>query len=204
MRRTTRNNIMLAKNRGTKVREGKREDLPIFYRILKETSQRRRFGVESEEFYMDLWRFLEPKGHIKLFVAENEGEPVSSLLVIPFGDTVVAKKHAWIGCKSWLRPNELLFWKAIEWSMDNGFLHFDMDGINYLNALALLEGKHLPKAILCSGTRFKLGFGGSIVLLQPAYECVSGGFLRLILRTSSSLVGLHNAAGMFDRVLFRD
>ena len=203
MRRTTRNNIRQAENQGITIREGKEDDVPIFYQLLKATSQRRQFKVECREYYMNLWRLLEPTNHVKLFMAEYEGEVLSSLLTIPFGKTVVAKRVGWIGTKKWLRPNELLFWQAIKWSMENGFEHFDLDCIDLSAALALLEGNRLPSYVASSDTQFKLGFGGSVELLPATYEYISSRVLRLFSHASVSLLATSNLTTLLDFALLK-
>jgi len=190
MRRTTRNNIQLAQDQGIRVREGKGEDIAVFYELLKATSQRRKFDIEDKDYYLNLWRLLEPHAHVKLFIAEYEHEALSGMLTIAFGDTVVAKRFGWIGTMRWLRPNELLFWKAMEWSSANGYHFFDLDGIDVSAAIALLQGECLPRFLRYSDTRFKLGLGGCAVLLPSTYEFVSNRTLGLLLETSSSLLGI--------------
>jgi lipid II:glycine glycyltransferase (peptidoglycan interpeptide bridge formation enzyme) len=200
---TTRNNIRLAENQGAKVRDGREEDVEVFHRLVTATSRRRKFTPESHEYYEGLWRHLEPSRHIKLFLTEYEGEVVSGLLVIPFGKTVVAKRFGWSGSKKWLRPNELLYWKAIRWSKENGFHFFDFDGIDVAGALAIRSGASLPKSLVNDPTRFKLGFGGSIVLLPPSYEFLSSAAVRLVLQISTASIGSDKLAEMLHRTFLR-
>ena len=49
----------------------------------------------------------------KPLAPELGDEPVSAMLAIPFGDTVVYKRGAWTGEHGALRPNEALHWAAI-------------------------------------------------------------------------------------------
>lgn len=201
MRRTTRNNIRLGHDRGVRVRVGEERDLNIFHELLKSTSRRHKFTPESRDNCLNLWRHLEPSRHIMLFLAEYRGEVLSGLLAIPFGDTVMMKMFGWSGSKKWLRPNELLVWKAIEWSKEEGFIYFDLDGIHISAALALLSGACLPEPVKSSGTRFKLGFGGSAVLLPATYEYISNRAMRALSRKLFPEHGNRDLSPMLHRVL---
>ena len=192
MRRTTRNNIRIAEDRGITVREARENDIDVFFRLLEATSCRRHFLIPRESYYQDLWRSLEPGKHIKMFMAEHEGEVLSSLLTIPFGDTVVVINLVWSGQKKWLRPNELLFWKAIDWSRVSGFRTFSFGGMNLSIAKALIAGSSPPPSLVNSNTRFILGFGGSIVLVPSRYEYVPIRLLGKLMESSNSILGRYN------------
>lgn len=173
MRRTTRNNIRLGCDQGIWIREGREADLAFSHRLLEATGRRHKGVPESKEYYLDLWKHLEPSNHVKLFLAEYQGDLLSSVLVIPYGNMVAMKVFAWSGGRRWLRPNELLIWRAIRWSKENGFLNFDLNGIHISAARALLSGQSLPESEKSTTTRFKLGFGGSIVFLPATYEYIA-------------------------------
>jgi peptidoglycan pentaglycine glycine transferase (the first glycine) len=200
MRRTTRNNIRIAEDRGITVREGNESDVGVFYKLLEVTSRRRHFHLEPKQYYLDLWRQLKPLQLIQMFVAEHEGEVLSSLLTFPFGDSVSVGKFVWIGSKKWLRPNEMLFWKAIEWSIGNGFRNFDFGGVNLPLAVALSGDSHPPAPVINSNTRFIMGFGGSIVVLPSAYELVPNQLLGWLLRTSSSILDRYSLTKVIRRI----
>jgi lipid II:glycine glycyltransferase (peptidoglycan interpeptide bridge formation enzyme) len=192
MRRTTRNNIRIAEDRGVTIRQGNEDDLEGFYRLLVVTSRRQRFQIQGKEYYLNLWRLLEPHKHIKMFIAEYAGEMLSCLMTIPFGDSVVVKNFVWIGDKKWLRPNELLFWKVIDWSRANGFHRFDFGGINLSVAQALLGDSSPSASATNSNTRFILGFGRSIVLLPSTYEYVPNQMLDSLLNGCCSILSRYD------------
>ncbi|HTY38483.1 MAG TPA: peptidoglycan bridge formation glycyltransferase FemA/FemB family protein [Bacteroidota bacterium] len=201
MRRTTRNNIRLARDRGITIRDGTIADLGQFCQLLEATARRQRFTAPSYSYFARLWNCLDPAKHIKLFVAECQGAPISSLLTIPFGDRVVALAFGWSGSMGRLRPNELLIWKAIEWSKANGYTIFDMDGIHIAAAHALLNGKPLPEFLRSDPTRFKLGFGGSITVLQPTFEYAPNWAVRMLLRKLSFILGARRLTSLLERIL---
>ena len=86
MQQKTRYNIRLAVKKGVKVRRGTREDLPEFYRVLTETTERDRFLVRAYSYFEDLYDSLVPVGMGELFIAEYEGEIISGTLAFVIGD----------------------------------------------------------------------------------------------------------------------
>ncbi len=204
MRRTTRNNIRQAEGLGIRVREGTLADMSIFSDLMERTARRQEFVARPLAYYISMWTSLNPAHHIKLFLAEYQGEPISSLLVIPFGDTVMVEAVGWSGPRSRLRPNELLLWKGIEWAKNEGYRQFDLAGIHISAAHALLSGKSLPEDLKSDATRFKLGFGGSIVMKPPTFEYIPNRALRLFLRKSSSIIGKRDLTSLLQEVLSKN
>lgn len=178
MKSKTRYNVRLGLRRGITVREGTEADLATFYRILSATGQRQNFVSASEAYFGELWDTLYGRGLCKLFLAEFEGEPVSGMLAITFGDTVIYKRGAWSGEHGKLRPNEAMHWTAIEWAKTAGFHYYDFDGINRAVAETIVRDEPLPPEASETVTRFKLGFGGEIRLLPETYSYIDSRLLR--------------------------
>ena len=105
MKSKTRYNIRLGRKKGIVVREETADDLPEFYRILTDTSQRQSFSTYSEAYYREMNRIFGQFGYFKLFLAEYQGEPVSAMFAISFGDTVLFKRGGWSGRHGNRRPN---------------------------------------------------------------------------------------------------
>lgn len=180
MKRQTRQNIRRGEQRGIQVREGQESDLPAFHRLYAATNERYGTRPYSKEYFADMWHILEPSGLLKLFLATHDTEPVSALLTIPFGDTVVASKLGWSGLQGDSRPNEVLFWEAIKWAKVNGYRFFDLEGIDVEGAKAVLEGRPLPEALQETPTRFKLSFGGEVVLYPGPCDYVRHRLFRWV------------------------
>jgi lipid II:glycine glycyltransferase (peptidoglycan interpeptide bridge formation enzyme) len=125
-------------------------------------------------------------------MAEFNQVPISSLLVIPFGNTVIAKILGWSGEYSNLRPNDAIFWCAIRWSKLHGYRYFDLEGIDIGGAKAILAGNSLPEFLQHSPDFLKLGFGGQVVLYPPAYDMVYNPVFRWIYHKASPKVGGHS------------
>jgi peptidoglycan pentaglycine glycine transferase (the first glycine) len=180
MKGKTRYNLRLGQRRGIAVREGGAEDLDTFYRLLVATGQRQRFPVQSREHFAEMWRLFAPPGHLKLFLAEHEGEAISAALTIPFGDTVTYKRGAWSGRQGNVHANEVLHWAAIGWARAHGYRYYDLEGIDAQTARRVASGEVEVGAGPRSVTAFKLGFGGKVVLSPGNYDYVSNPLLRQV------------------------
>ncbi len=180
MKPKTRYNIRLGERKGIIVREGKEHDLSTFYRLLMVTGQRQNFPSNSYEYFYKIWRIFSPYGYLKLFLAEYQDEAVSSLLAIPFGDTVTYWRGGWSSYHGNRRPNEILHWTAIKWAKSHGYRYYDFEGIDPIVAKTLMDGKSLAKESTETVTRFKLGFGGRVIFLPDNYDYIPNPSIRWI------------------------
>lgn len=178
MKRQTRQNIRTAEKRGVVVRRGSALDLPIFNRLGATHTARLGYARPSDEYYEELWRAFAPRGHIELFIAEYEDEPVAALLTIPFADTVRHVERAWSGEYGELRPNELLIWESIKWAKSEGYRFADPGGITRHIAEAILSGQDTPVSASQTAQAFKMKFGGQLVLDPVAHDWVYNPVLR--------------------------
>lgn len=178
MKSKTRYNVRLSQRKGITVREGTLADIPAFHHLISETGKRQNFVPDSQEYFANMMQILGPHGHFKLLFAEYEGEMVSAMLAIPFGDTVIYKRGAWAGIHGDKRPNEAMHWAAIQWAKEQGYRYYDFDGIEPPVAKLVLQGEPIPEEMLQTVTRFKLGFTDGVVLLPLAYEYLYNPVLR--------------------------
>jgi peptidoglycan pentaglycine glycine transferase (the first glycine) len=178
MSKWTRRNIRRGQTHGVAVREGDESDLDTFSRLKLSGRARKnnRYAIRPHAYYADMWRIFRPGGHIQLLVAEYGGEPVSAMLAIAFGDTVFAHSTAWSGVHGAHKPNEVLEWEAIKWAKQHGYHFFDFEGIQRHVADSIANGMPLKDEIP-KVAKFKLGFGGQIVLLPGAYDYVPNALL---------------------------
>jgi lipid II:glycine glycyltransferase (peptidoglycan interpeptide bridge formation enzyme) len=180
MSKGMRNAIRRSQKRGIVVREGTREDLAAFHRLLSMTGQRVGFSPFELDYFQGMWDILEPEGCMQVFVGELDGEPVNAQVCVPFGDTVVAKQIGWSGEHSRLHPNEALDWFTIQWAKAKGYRYYDLEGIKRPAAQAIVSGQPLPEKYAESPTAFKLRFGGEVQLYPGAYCLISNPILRAL------------------------
>ena len=181
MRASTRSNIRKADRKGVKARIGGREDLATFGALVEETARRQGFSPYPGSYYERMWTLFEEDDRACLLMAEVAGRVLAAILVIGYGDTATYKMGAWSGERSSIHPNELLHWTAIEWAQARGYRFYDLEGVPVGVATALLEGDE-PEQAREGTTRFKLGFGGEVILLPPTYDYAYGRLLAAALR----------------------
>ena len=70
MRQNTRNTIKKAEKIGIDVKEVDYEHLNIFYKILKDTGERRDFHVRDISYYQEMYKLFSPRNEVKFFVTE--------------------------------------------------------------------------------------------------------------------------------------
>ncbi|MCE7986083.1 MAG: peptidoglycan bridge formation glycyltransferase FemA/FemB family protein [Caldilinea sp. CFX5] len=162
--------IRYAMSKDLSVREGCSADIDTFYTLLTEVAKRRKGKIYTKAYYKNMWCILHQTGHLRLFVLEYQGKPVTMHWVIGFGDTLVSKLAAWSGEHGELHPNELLEWWVIQWAKAQGYRYYDFEGIQPAAAKALLANQPLPDNLVQSATSFKLSFGGQPVIFPQAVD----------------------------------
>jgi peptidoglycan pentaglycine glycine transferase (the first glycine) len=169
MKRQTRQNVNRGGRQGVTTREGTEADLPTFYELHVATSERQRFTPYPEEYFTRMWDVFSEQDLIHLIMAEYQGTPVSALLLISFGNTVIPKTLGWSGEHGKRRPNDAIFWAAIQWAKGHGYHAYDMEGIDRQGAELMLSGEPLPEELRHTPDFFKLGYGGAVTLMPQAY-----------------------------------
>jgi lipid II:glycine glycyltransferase (peptidoglycan interpeptide bridge formation enzyme) len=130
MHQKTRYNIRLAQKKGVVIRRGLREDLPVFYEVLIETTQRDNFLVRSLSYFEDLYDTLVPKGYAELFIAEYDGKVVAGTLAMRAGDKVWYVYGASSNTHRNVMPNYLIQWEMICWAKGLGCSLYDFRGVS--------------------------------------------------------------------------
>ena len=173
LRATTRRRVRQARKQGVTVRSGRAGDLPVLQAILDATGRRQGFAPYPADYYRRMWSVFGTSGHARLMIAEHEGVPLSAMLLIAFGDTVIYKIGGWADVKgSPSGANELMHWTAIAWAHEAGYRYYDFEGIPVDVAQALRDGKPAnPQGVAF----FKLGFGGDAVLYPGTYDLLPAG-----------------------------
>jgi lipid II:glycine glycyltransferase (peptidoglycan interpeptide bridge formation enzyme) len=184
MRKKTRQHIRKGIREGVTIAEGDEDDLGIVYRLHVATAERKGLvPVYPERYFAKLWKAFRPPGSARIFLATYQGEPLSALFALAFGNRAYTMAVAWSGRHSDRRPNELLHWSALKWAKRNGYSFWDFSSIDPRAARAILDGRSLPDDVRGSTTFFKLGFGGDVVLFPRTYELVFNPLLRSAYRT---------------------
>jgi len=178
MKRQTRQKIRRSTHAGITTREGTEDDLPSFNQLHGTTSKRQGFTPYPKEYFPRMWEVFSNQGLISLIIAEYQCNPVSAVLLVSYGNTVIGKAFGWSGHYAKRKPNDAVLWAAIQWAKAHGFHYFDMGGIDRKGAELILSGQPLPEPLHRTPDMFKLGYGGSPILLPQSYIFVPCLLLR--------------------------
>ncbi len=161
MKSKWRYNIRLAARKGVQVRAGGADDLVLLYRMYQETSQRNRFPIRPEGYYLDVWGTFIRAGMAQPLIAEVEGEPVAMLILFYLHDRAWYLYGASRSVHRDRMPNHLLQWEAIRRAKERGCTVYDLWGApDRLDESDPMWGVYL----------FKRGFGAELVRHIGAYD----------------------------------
>ena len=145
----TRYNIRLAGRKGVEIREGSREDLKDFHKIMVETGNRDDFIIRSLDYFERMYDVLAPN-HMKLLMAYYEGQPIAGIIPIMYGNKTWYLYGASSNSHRNLMPNYLLQWTMIKEAIANGNDVYDFRGVS-----GVVDENHPQYGLY----RFKKGFG---------------------------------------------
>jgi len=145
----TRYNVRLAIKKGVEVREGTREDLKDFHKIMVETGSRDGFIIRSLEYFELMYDKLAPE-HMRLLMAYHEGAPISGVIEIFYGNKTWYAYGASSNSYRNLMPNYLLQWEMIKASIARKNDIYDLRGVS-----GVVDENHPQYGLY----RFKKGFG---------------------------------------------
>ncbi|MBE0656238.1 MAG: GNAT family N-acetyltransferase [Bryobacteraceae bacterium] len=184
MTANTRREVRQAIRRGIRVREGKREDLPVFFELMRSSCRRQQTRPNPGDVasLFRLWDAAESQNCIRLLLAEHEGVPLGGLVCIQFGRTMSAWKKGWREMKGHPRPNELLNYECLKWAAENGCDQVDFGSFDDVMAVAVLRGEPVSEESKASRHFFNMRFGGRPAILPAAMIYIPNPLLRLAYR----------------------
>ena len=145
----TRYNIRLATKKGVTIKEGTREDLKDFHKIMQITGERDKFMIRPLSYFEKMYDELYPN-HMKVLMAYYEGKPISGIIDIMYGNKVWYLYGASSNEHRNLMPNYLLQWEGIKYAIENKKDVYDFRGVS-----GVLDESHPQYGLY----RFKKGFG---------------------------------------------
>lgn len=176
----TRRKIRQARKNNVSIREGEKEDLPIFFELMATTCRRQSVAPNpsSPLLLQALWDAFRPGHHIDIAFAVHNGEILAGVLCILFGNRVTIWKKGWSESGGEFRPNDFLHENVISKAHRDHFAIFDFAGMDRENALSLLSGNPLSDSQKKSRDVFNLRFGGVPKLLPQAMIYMKSNVLR--------------------------
>lgn len=105
-------------------------DLRAWYGLYLETMRRNCVAARSYRFFVALWELMQPKGMMRLLLAEHDTGSgpriIAGYVIFTFGHTVTYAFGASRACDLALRPNDVILWKAIQEASLEGYRFLDL------------------------------------------------------------------------------
>lgn len=144
----TRYNIRLAMKKGVEIREGKKEDLKDFHKIMIETGERDEFTIRPLSYFEKMFDCMAPE-HLKLLMAYHENTPIAGIILILYGNKSCYLYGASSNKERNLMPNYLLQWEGIKDAIREKREVYDFRGVS-----GVVDENHPQYGLY----RFKKGF----------------------------------------------
>ena len=125
----TRYNVRLAIKKGVEVKEGTREDLKDFHKIMVETGARDGFIIRPLSYFQKVYDSMGEE-HARVYIAEFEGEAIAATLPIYYGNKVWYLYGGSSNKHRNLMPNYLIQWEMIKWAVENKCDWYDFRGVS--------------------------------------------------------------------------
>ena len=145
----TRYNVRLAIKKGVTIKEGTKEDLKDFHKIMIETGSRDGFIIRSLDYFEKMYDSMAPD-HMKLLMAYHDNIPIAGTIPIMYGNKTWYLYGASSNSYRNLMPNYLLQWEMIKMSIARKDEIYDFRGVS-----GVVDKDHPQYGLY----RFKKGFG---------------------------------------------
>jgi serine/alanine adding enzyme len=127
--RSKKNHINKAKKLNLAIEEmDNRRQLPLFYRLVKETYRHARIPLAHISLFESAFDVLSSRGMIKFFLARYQGQYIAAQVFLLFKSLV----YAWYAGASrrylTFHPNEYITWQVLKWGKNQGYQVFDFGG----------------------------------------------------------------------------
>ena len=139
----------MAKKKGVIVKDGTRDYLKEFHKIMVETGKRDDFIIRPLSYFEKMYDELAPE-HMKVLMAYHEDQPIAGIIPIMYGNKTWYLYGASSNQHRNLMPNYLLQWYMIEESIKMGKDVYDFRGVS-----GVVDETHPQYGLY----RFKKGFG---------------------------------------------
>ena len=128
-------NVRLAARKGVVVKEGTKEDLKDFHKIMVETGTRDGFITRPLSYFEKMYDNMVPGGHMKLLMAYYENKPIAGVIPIFYGNKTWYLYGASSNQHRNLMPNYLLQWEMIKIIHNMDYIDLNKDLEQHLQNL---------------------------------------------------------------------
>lgn len=122
-----RRNARNAQERGVQITRGNSQaDIDAFYHLHLHERHRQGLPVQPKKFFVQIRKLLFEKDLGSILFAVKDGKAIASILLLHYGQVLTYKFGASDRSSLVFRPNDLLFWTAIQWGCENHYEFFDL------------------------------------------------------------------------------
>ena len=126
LRHSTRNNVRKAQKSGVVITKGREsEDMEKFYKLNVQTRKKHGLPPQPLSFFRKFHEHIIAPGQGSIVTAHYNGQCISGVICMEFGDTVILKYAAAAVDSLGVRPNNLLIWELIQRYRDEKFQTID-------------------------------------------------------------------------------
>jgi lipid II:glycine glycyltransferase (peptidoglycan interpeptide bridge formation enzyme) len=164
MKPKTRYNIRLARKRGVKVFLGSPRQLPTFYDLYRQTSERNRFPLCEYRHFSALFSALSSHTdfcQILFLLATHDADPLAGAIIAISGKTATYLFGASSDKKRNVMGPYSVHWTTMQIARARGCLRYDLGAVS--------PGKD-PEHPYFGMYRFKTGFGGKIIHQSGSWD----------------------------------
>jgi lipid II:glycine glycyltransferase (peptidoglycan interpeptide bridge formation enzyme) len=175
MKAKARQNIRHGIRGGLQMREGNREDIDTFYRLMTATCDRRQAQPLFQDigYFYHIWDHFCKNQQVRIFIVSLADEPVCAAFAFPFGNILYMWQFGWSGRYGNLNPSSVLVWNTIEWAREKGFRYYDFVSVDTEISRVIASGQpvneRLQAKYFYGPTLHKMSFGGLLIHLPGTY-----------------------------------
>ncbi|WP_336489358.1 lipid II:glycine glycyltransferase FemX [Methylobacterium nigriterrae] len=145
------------------------DDIQLFHRLHSATAARQGFVPAAYDNLRAQWELLAPTANCSMFIGRHRGVAAAGIWITRFGGVTTFKLAGWdaAGPAPPYAP-DAVHWAAMRWARSTGDRFYDFGGFDRHAAECLASGRPLPEAFYRSHSFYKLGFGGTPLLMPRA------------------------------------
>lgn len=163
----TRKNVRRAEKYGITFRIGTREDIPLFYEMITETSNRQGFAHRPINYFYRLYDTFAPQ-HMRLYIMEYEKDICCASLVMCYGNKVWSLYSGTGDLHREKKATFLMRMEQIRWGLERGCDIYDLMGV---------PGPVEESDPLYGLYSVKKGFGGDLVEFAGEMDLITNRFI---------------------------
>lgn len=174
----TRKNVRRAVKYGITTRIGTREDIPILYEMVEETSRRQGFAHRPIDYFYRMYDAFAPE-YLRLYIMEFEGEVCCASFVMNYGNKVWSVYSGTSDHHREKKATFLMRMEQIRWGLERGCEIYDLMGV---------PGKVPEDHPLYGLYAVKKGFGGELTEFAGEMDLIVHPFIYFLAENGEKFI----------------